>query len=45
MPTRLKQLANTDNRVVLNDYILKFHDNDHRQELQQEWAKRIKMYV
>lgn len=41
MPTALKNKAEEDNPdVVLNDFVLKFHDKDTRQEIQAEWEKR-----
>lgn len=41
MPTALKNKAKEDNPdVVLNDFVLKFHDKDTRQEIQNEWEKR-----
>ena len=32
---------NKDTRVVVNDNILKFHDNDPRAELQKKWEQKI----
>ena len=37
----LRSLANQDTRVVLNDRMLKFHDNDRRQEYAQSFAARL----
>lgn len=37
----LRTLANRDTRVVLNDHMLKFHDNDRRQEYSQAFATRL----
>lgn len=37
----LRTLANQDTRVVLNDHMLKFHDNDRRQEYAQSFASRL----
>ena len=37
----LRSLANQDTRVVLNDHMLKFHDNDRRQEYAQSFAARL----
>lgn len=37
----LRALANQDTRVVLNDRMLKFHDNDRRQEYSQAFASRL----
>lgn len=37
----LRALANQDSRVVLNDHMLKFHDNDRRQEYRQAFAARL----
>lgn len=41
LPEKLRAIANTDNRVVINDTILKLHDNDHRIEFQEQWERRI----
>jgi len=40
MPSRLKEMANKDSRVVINDHMLKFHDNDRRQQFLQSWQTR-----
>jgi hypothetical protein len=37
----LRELANRDTRVVLNDRMLKFHDNDRRQEYAMAFAARL----
>lgn len=37
----LRALANQDTRVVLNDRMLKFHDNDRRQEYQQQFSQKL----
>lgn len=42
MPETLMTMANRDNRVVMNDSILKLHTNDTREEQQREWEKRIR---
>lgn len=42
MPKKLLTLANTDNRVVVTDHILKFHDNDSREQRQQAWEKKVR---
>lgn len=39
MPGQVKQMANKDNRVVVNDHILKFHTNDRRIEQQAAWEQ------
>lgn len=41
MPHRLRTMANTDTRVVVNDTMLKFHDTDRRQYFLDEWHKRM----
>jgi len=38
MPTKLKELANKDTRVVINDCMLKFHDNDRREIFFDKWV-------
>ncbi len=40
MPTKLSELANKDTRVVVNDHVLKFHDNDRREIFLQKWQAR-----
>ncbi|MDP2789609.1 MAG: hypothetical protein Q8O51_00605 [bacterium] len=37
----LRALANQDTRVILNDHMLKFHDNDRREEYAQSFASRL----
>ena len=41
MPESLKKIANQDSRVVLNEKILKFHDNDRRKEYAQAFHERL----
>jgi hypothetical protein len=41
LPENLIKLANQDSRVVLNHQVLKFHDNDRRQEFAQAFYKRL----
>lgn len=40
MPRRLRELANKDSRVVVQDYMLKFHDNDRRAQFHKQWEER-----
>lgn len=40
MPEGLKQVANKDSRVVVKDYMLKFHDNDRRLLFLKRWQTR-----
>ena len=40
MPEGLKQMANKDSRVVVKDYMLKFHDNDRRLLFLKRWQIR-----
>lgn len=41
MPDRLKSAANHDTRVVVNDGMLKFHNNDRRQLFFDRWQQRL----
>ncbi|MBU0732123.1 hypothetical protein KKC88_04555 [Patescibacteria group bacterium] len=41
LPQNLKDMMNKDTRVVVNDKILKFHDNDPRAEILQKWEQKI----
>lgn len=44
LPNRLKTLAAAkDPRVVITNTLLKFHDNDNRATLQQQWEQRTSM--
>lgn len=40
MPERLNELANKDSRVVVKDYMLKFHDTDRRGIFLNKWQQR-----
>ncbi|MFA6042722.1 MAG: hypothetical protein WCV85_00530 [Patescibacteria group bacterium] len=40
LPAHLKALANQDTRVVMNNHILKFHDNDRRAQYAQAYRER-----
>ncbi len=40
LPPQLKAMANQDTRVVLNNHILKFHDNDRRAQYAQAYRER-----
>ncbi len=37
----LKSLVNLDTRVIINDGMLKFHDNDRREYFYKKWKERI----
>ncbi|MFC1615462.1 hypothetical protein ACFL2L_01555 [Patescibacteria group bacterium] len=37
MPIRLREMANKDSKVIINDSILKFHDKDRREEYYHKW--------
>ncbi|MBU1165168.1 hypothetical protein KKA15_06455 [Patescibacteria group bacterium] len=41
MPNKLKSLANKDTRVVINDQILKFHENDRREIYRDLWQRKV----
>lgn len=40
LPAHLRAMANTDQRVVVNDWRLKFHENDRRQTFIERWQQR-----
>ena len=44
-PAHIKELANKDSRVVINDDMLKFHQNDRRDFFYSEYKKSIDRYV
>ncbi len=41
LPDRLRDMANKDSRVVINDGMLKFHDNDRRAAFAEQFAARL----
>ena len=45
MPDKLKAMANKDSRVVVRDYVLKFHDDDRRQLFLDSWQKRLNQVI
>ncbi len=45
MPRHLVELANKDTRVVLNDTILKFHENDRRQQFMERYKDTLARYL
>lgn len=44
MPKILKDCANKDTNVVLNEKLLKFHVNDRREEYNNLWREKIRSY-
>ncbi len=42
LPEQLREMANEDNRVVINDHILKLHTNDQRERQHEEWKRRLR---
>ena len=38
----LKELVNVDTRVIVNDQMLKFHDNDRRELFYKKWKERLR---
>jgi hypothetical protein len=45
MPQSLREAANKDSRVVMNDRMLKLHANDRRAEFQLRYHERLSKYV
>jgi len=41
LPENMKEMANRDSRVIINDKILKFHTNDRRVEYKKMWEEKI----
>lgn len=41
MPAKLREMANKDSRVVIQDYLLKFHDIDRREEFRNLFDQRL----
>lgn len=44
LPARLRALMNADSRVVVNDDMLKFHENDRRAEYRDRWHALCRQY-
>lgn len=44
-PEHIKELANIDSRVVINDNMLKFHQNDRREFFYSEYEKSINSHI
>ena len=42
LPDKLKQMANQDTRVIISDDMLKFHDDDRRQEFAEEYERKLR---
>jgi len=40
-----RNFENKDKKVILNDKMLKFHENDRRKKYQQQWLENCKKYV
>ncbi len=41
LPCEIKDVANLDSKVIINDRMLKFHTNDRRVHFRDEWQKKI----
>jgi hypothetical protein len=41
MPKKLKEMANRDTQVIINDSMLKFHENDRREEFRRKWEEKL----
>jgi hypothetical protein len=44
LPTSLKNIVNKDNRVIMNDKMLKFHDQDKRVQYRDKFIEQLKKY-
>lgn len=45
LPKKLKEIANKDTRVIINDQVLKFHENDSRQNYWLEFCKKLSLLI
>ncbi|MFH1598568.1 MAG: hypothetical protein ABIB97_05935 [Patescibacteria group bacterium] len=45
LPDELKQIANQDNKVVINDSVLKFHDNDRRGKFKEMFQEKMEKLI
>jgi len=45
LPSKIKSLMNHDTRVVVSDTILKFHTNDNRQEISDQFKKNCQQII
>ncbi len=45
IPKEIKELANKDSRVVIDDNILKLHVNDRREEYRKIWEDKVKAFI
>ncbi len=45
LPARFKNLANLDTRVMINDKMIKLHDNDKRRELEADLEQKMNMLI
>ena len=44
LPPKLKEMMNKDTKVMVDDWMLKFHDNDRREEYRREYERRLRDY-
>ena len=42
LPQNLREIVNTDTRVVMNDRVLKFHQEDRREEIRERFVEKLK---
>jgi len=45
MPQLLKEMANKDKRVIINDNILKLHSNDKREDISNKWLQQCQKII